>query len=473
MKTHEAQEEQQRVEQGREVIVLWASLFRTIRLYDRANDTTLAQCKRICEASLAILEVDGEVELTVRHDSLFINGLRIRETSLGATSCHQMIDLLRTARVGAFSLQDEVEPSEVELFARLLRDMAEGRGSSSDVTRELGVRGVSHIRIQPAAEEEGLPEELSAEHIAKRVYLRSIDVVKGVFHELRSADRISARKVKRVVQGMIDSLESDPTALTNLTRLKNYDEYTFNHSVNVSVLAIALGRHVGLDRQQLYSIGQAGMLHDLGKLCIPKEILNKPGRLTPEERQIMEGHAVEGFISISRKLGMSGQTIDIALTAFEHHLNDDGTGYPKVAAKRPKGFHSQIVSIVDRYDAMTTDRIYRAALAPQKALAILFNSQGAHHDPALLKYFLNLVGYYPLGTTVRLSDGSLAIVVGGATRPELRHLPTVQIILDPEGKPAKGETADLARLADSVTALHIAESVNAADYGIEVMDYIL
>ena len=86
-------------------------------------------------------------ELTVRHDSLFINGLRIRETSLGATSCHQMIDLLRTARVGAFSLQDEVEPSEVELFARLLRDMAEGRGSSSDVTRELTVRGVSHIRI--------------------------------------------------------------------------------------------------------------------------------------------------------------------------------------------------------------------------------------------------------------------------------------------------------------------------------------
>ena len=122
---------------------------------------------------------------------------------------------------------------------------------------------------------------------------------------------------------------------------------------------------------------------------------------------------------------------------------------------------------------MTTDRIYRAALAPQKALAILFNAQGTHHDPALLKYFLNLVGYYPLGTTVRLSNNSLAIVVGGATEPQLRHLPTVQIILDPEGKPAKGEVADLARLAESVTALHIAESVNPADYGIEVMDYIL
>ena len=280
-KAHDAHEEQQRVAQGREVVVLWAALFRTIRLYDRPNDTTLAQCKKICEASLAILETDGEVELTVRHDSLFINGLRIRETALGASSCHQMIDLLRTARVGAFSVQDEVEPTEVELFARLLRDMAEGRGSSSDLTRELVVRGVSHMRIQPAAEDEGLPEELSAEAVAKRVYLRSIDVVKGVFHELRSADRISARKVKRVVQGMIDSLESDPSALMNLTRLKNYDEYTFNHSVNVSVLAIALARHVGLDRQQLYSIGQAGMLHDLGKLVIPKEILNKAGQPDP------------------------------------------------------------------------------------------------------------------------------------------------------------------------------------------------
>ena len=419
MKPHDASEEHRRLEQGRDLVVMWAALFRAIRLYERANEMILSQCQRICEASLAVLEAENEMEVTVRHDSLFLNGLRIRETSIGAASCHQMIDLLRAASVGAFSLEDEVEPVELELFARLLQDMAEGHGNSSDLTRELSVLGVVHIRVQPTTEEEKLPEELSAEQVARRVYLRSIDVVKGIFHELRSADRVSARRVKRVVQGMIDSLESDPSALTNLTRLKNYDEYTFNHSVNVSVLAIALGRHVGLSRQQLYSIGQAGMLHDLGKLCIPKEILNKPGRLTPEERQIVEGHSVEGFISISRKLGVSGETIDVALTAFEHHLNVDGTGYPQAATKRPKSLYSRIVSIVDRYDAMTSDRIYRAALAPQKALAILFNSQRSHHDDALLKYFMNLVGHYPLGTTVRLSDGSLAVVVGGASPLDL------------------------------------------------------
>ena len=218
--------------------------------------------------------------------------------------------------------------------------------------------------------------------------MRSIDAVRSISHELRSVDRISARRVKRVVQGMIDSMDGDPSILLNLATLKNYDEYTFNHSVNVSVQTIALGRHVGLTRQQLYTVGQAGMFHDLGKLCIPKDILTKPGRLTPEERRTMEGHTVEGFISVARKLGVSAETIDIALTAFEHDVNVDDTGYPRPAASRTKGLFSRIVSIVDRYDAMTTDRPYRAAVSPQKALAILFHVQRQDHDYNLLKYFM-------------------------------------------------------------------------------------
>ena len=319
----------------------------------------------------------------------------------------------------------------------------------------------------------GLERFQGARSVARRVFLRAISVVKSIFHEYRTSDRISARRVKRVVQEMIDSLDAGNECVMQLTSLKNYDEYTFNHSVNVSVLGIALGRHVGLSRDQLYSVGQAGMLHDLGKIDIPKETLNKPGRLTPEERQQIRAHAADGFVAIAVKLGASAETIDIALTAYEHHQNEDGTGYPQVETPRPKGLLSRIISVVDRYDAMTTDRIYRTAMSPEKALAIMSGTQAPHFDQAVLSYFLNLMGHYPLGTTVRLSDQSIGLVLKGSSEPDFRDFPTVKLILEPAGAAASGELIDLRATADKENALRIIGIIDPREHGIEVMDYLL
>jgi HD-GYP domain-containing protein (c-di-GMP phosphodiesterase class II) len=273
---------------------------------------------------------------------------------------------------------------------------------------------------------------------------------------------------------MIDAIESDPSYMLTLTSVKNYDEYTFNHSVNVGVLAIALGRAVGLSRRELYVVGQAGLLHDLGKLCVPTEVLNKPGRLTPRERELVQAHPVEGFFSIATRIGVTSDTIAVALGAYEHHLNLDGSGYPSAASSREMGLLSRIVAIVDRYDAMTSARVYRSApIPPPKALSILYHSQRAHVDQALLRYFMNMVSYYPLGTAVRLSDNSVGIVVGAASQDVLRHFPVVKIVLDAYGQAASGETIDLAANLKGPDLLHVVESLNAADYGIEAMDYIL
>lgn len=473
MSSTEDDELRPRLQRGRELIVLWNAVFKGVHLYERGNDTVAAQCERIREASMVVLEAEDQVEITSRRDSIFLNGLRIRESAFTSGGHQRLIRILRAAHVGAFSILDDVTRDQVEQFARLLAAAASGDGDPSALTRELAARGFTNFKIVAAEDAEELTDELAPEQMAKHVYMRAIDVAKTVFLEARSSDRISARRVKRAVAGMIESLEHDPAALMKLTSLKNYDEYTFNHSVNVSVFAINLGRHVGLRRQQLYTLGQAGMLHDIGKLCIPKGILNKPGRLVPEERQIIESHPLQGFLSIASKVGTSAETIDLALVALEHHVNSDGTGYPAVQATRPKNLLSRIISIVDRYDAMTSDRVYRPALQPQKALAIMYNSQRSHHDEALLKYFMNLMGYYPLGTTVRLSDGSVGIVTGGSRRPECRSLPTVRIILDAAGKATNDYTIDLAAEVDKEKSLRVAETVDPKPYGIEVMDYIL
>ena len=240
------------------------------------------------------------------------------------------------------------------------------------------------------------------------------------------------------------------------------------------MLAIALGRQIGLSRRQLCILGQTGMLHDIGKLCVPIEVLNKPGKLTPEEFDIIRNHPVDGFVSIAARLGVYDDTISVALGAFQHHLNPDGSGYPEAARGSDLGLLSRVVAIVDRYDAMTTPRVYRRqGIPPAKALSIIYHKQGSQTDDVLTRYFMNLIGAVPLGTTVRLSDDTIGIVVAGHASTTHGHLPTVRLVLDAAGHPIDKEVVDLAARAKGPEPLTVVEAVDPARYGIEIMDYLL
>jgi HD-GYP domain-containing protein (c-di-GMP phosphodiesterase class II) len=459
---------------GRDLISHWMALLRAVGLYESDNAAIGALTEKIRDKLSKIQDGSGEVEITVRHDSIFISGERIRESAISSSMYHGFIDQLRAARLGGLRIEQTVTNDELELFARLLMAVTSGQRSCEEMLNELKIRAATHIELDVIDEEEDLIQEVDQERIAKQIYLRSIGIVKGVFDSLRKTDRINSRRIKRVVQQMIESLNFNPEHLIHLTNLKNYDEYTFNHSVNVSVLGIALGRHIGLTRKQLYLVGQAGMLHDLGKLCVPKQILNKSGRLTPEERKAIQLHSTDGFLTAATQLGVSENSIDIALASYEHHMNIDGSGYPRVPSAGAMGLISRVVAIVDRYDAMTSSRVYRLQpIPPHKALAIMFHSQQNHHDKAMLRYFMNMMGIFPLGTVVRLSDESVAVVVGSSPEPELRHFPSVKMILEPDGSPASGAKLDLAATAKDPEPLCIDEIVDAGEYGIEVMDYIL
>jgi HD-GYP domain-containing protein (c-di-GMP phosphodiesterase class II) len=464
----------QRVLSGRELISHWMALFRAVRLYESDNAAIEKLGEKIREKLGQIQDGSGDVEITVRHDSIFISGERIRESTIGSSMYHGFIDLLRAGRFKGLRIEEVVTNAELELFARLLLDVSSGERSTEEMVNELKIRASTHVELDLLDEEDDLIEEVDQERVAKQIYLRSIGVVKSVFDSLRKTDRINSRRIKRVVQQMIESLNFNPENLLNLTSLKNYDEYTFNHSVNVSVLSIALGRHLGLTRQQIYLLGQSGMLHDLGKLYLPKELLNKAGKLTPEERKAVQLHSIDGFLTAATQLGVSEGSIDIALASYEHHMNIDGSGYPTAPTAGAMGVLSRIISIVDRYDAMTSSRVYRQQpIAPHKALAIMFHSQQNQHDKGILRYFMNMLGIFPLGTVVRLSDDSLGVVVGCPREPELRHFPMVKMILDPDGRPASGEKLDLAATAKDPDPMRVEETVEAGEYGIEVMDYVL
>jgi putative nucleotidyltransferase with HDIG domain len=259
--------------------------------------------------------------------------------------------------------------------------------------------------VEPTPPTVPFTEELP---VAKQVYNAAKLIIQQAMEDVRMGRALNMEAVSEVVGGMADSILRSPDALSSLTRLKHFDEYTFFHSVNTSVLALSVGRHLGYERVPLLQLGTGMLLHDIGKTQIPLEILNKPGRYEANEFEIMKQHVMRGAEILSHTTGLTDMFL---MPTLEHHERVDGTGYPY---QRPKTDLSQfglIAAIVDIYDAVTSDRCYHKGKTPHDTLQILYQlgSQG-HVDGELVQQFVQVVGVYPVGSCVLLSTGEKAIV---------------------------------------------------------------
>ena len=248
-------------------------------------------------------------------------------------------------------------------------------------------------------------EELPISH---QVYCQAKEIVHETMQNVKVGRAIDTEQVGSVVRGMVDSILRNPDALVSLSRLKSFDEYTFFHSVNTSVLAVALGRRLQLSRDALHLLGTGILLHDIGKTKIPLEILNKPGRFEPHEFEIMKQHALRGVEVLSSTSGFQDEVIRPAL---EHHERVDGTGYPYGRGRQELTQFGLISSVVDIYDAMTSDRCYHKAIPPHRALQHLYGlAQDGHLDMKLVQQFIQCIGVYPVGSCVLLSTGEVGVV---------------------------------------------------------------
>jgi HD-GYP domain-containing protein (c-di-GMP phosphodiesterase class II) len=270
-------------------------------------------------------------------------------------------------------------------------------------------------------------EELPA---ARQAYKAAKRIVQQAMEDVRMGRALNMEAVSEVVESMSDSILRNPDALTSLTRLKQFDEYTFFHSVNTSALALSVGRHLGYERVPLLQLGTGMLLHDIGKTLIPVEILNKPGRYDAGEFEIMKQHVLRGAEILSNTTGLNDMFLKPSL---EHHERVDGTGYPH---RRPKADLSQfglIAAIVDIYDAVTSDRCYHKGKTPHDTLQMLYKlgAQG-HVDGTLVQHFVQVVGVYPVGSCVLLNTGERAIVKQFNHQSPLR--PLVVLITDETGR---------------------------------------
>jgi putative nucleotidyltransferase with HDIG domain len=227
-----------------------------------------------------------------------------------------------------------------------------------------------------------------------------------------------------VVDSLAQAVAQNRTALLALTALKNYDNYTFTHMVNVSILTMGQARGLGMEGSLLRQIGLSALLHDIGKVKTPAEILNKPEQLTDKEFEILKRHTVDGA-EILRK------TPDVPplapIVAFEHHLRADGTGYPRGVSRPQLNVATMMCGIADVYDAMRSQRVYQQAFPTDRILTVLQRNDGKQFDQNLVRRFVQLVGIYPAGNLVRLDTGETAVVV--RTYPPDPYRPRVKVLL--------------------------------------------
>ena len=259
-------------------------------------------------------------------------------------------------------------------------------------------------RIDISTAPASMGEELER---ATQVVQRSKRAVMNLFGEARLGKAIDAEQCLPLVEEVASSVARNPSALISLARLKTKDDYTYMHSVAVCALMVSLARQMGLDEAQTREAGLAGLLHDVGKMAMPLNVLNKPGALTDDEFAIMRDHPTRGFEMLKEGTSVPPAALDVAL---RHHEKMDGTGYPGKLAGEQISLLSRMGAVCDVYDAITSNRPYKNAWDPASSLARMAQWTG-HFDPRVFQAFVKCVGIYPVGTLVKLQSGKLAVVL--------------------------------------------------------------
>ncbi|MGR9014189.1 MAG: HD-GYP domain-containing protein [Gammaproteobacteria bacterium] len=292
-----------------------------------------------------------------------------------------------------------------------------------EVNAEIELEMIEMVQqTKPITSSSTLHEELKK---SKKVYSEANKIISTIMHDVRIGKQIEVERIDPVVEKMANSILRNKDALLSLCRIKNKDDYTFLHSVSVGALLISFAHALDFNRTLIKQLGIGGMLHDIGKTKVPNEILNKPGKLTEEEFDIMKSHVVHGCSILRKSPGISQVSFDVT---SQHHERFDGSGYPLKLKNSEMSVYGQMASIVDVYDAITANRCYHKGMEPTVAVRKMFEWSKFHFNPKLLRTFIRTVGIYPVGTLVLLESGKIGVVIEQCEKDMTR--PLVRTIFD-------------------------------------------
>lgn len=275
---------------------------------------------------------------------------------------------------------------------------------------------VAYKAEQADLEQKNFQKELK---VARKIHSRTRMYIDRALEDVRLGQAVNTDAAKELVTEVANSITRNPHAMVWLTNMKERDEYTSIHCVNVCIMAVSFGRSLGMSKTELELLGLGGLLHDLGKMRVPLDILNKPSKLTFEEFEVMKSHPVEGYKMLNEKDDLPAEVLDIVK---HHHERRNGKGYPSQLDGDEINNMTRIVAIVDVYDAITSDRCYHDAITPYDALKNMYEWVKEDFDKDMIEKFIKCLGIYPIGCVVKLNLGHVGIIVSASEKTKLRPI---------------------------------------------------
>jgi putative nucleotidyltransferase with HDIG domain len=457
-----------------DLLIKFHIVYKIAKLYEPNNEILQEQSRLMFEALSSVIATGGQAAFSVRQGTLFLNGLRIRFVLQNYAIFKFVLEEFRKREIGGLRFREGLtQDGLVRFMAVLAKKEKKAHTTFEELAAEVAEAEIDGVDLEKVVPNETFP---SAEKNTSNLYFLSIFHLKESFEKDQKDERLKLSTTRRLMQSIFNHIVDNEAFVYGLTNIKNYDEYTLNHSVNVCMLSIALGRRLGLNRGELVDLGLAAFFHDLGKLDTPLEILNKPARLSEEEREIMERHPTQGAEKLLQLKEFGRLPLRAIHVALEHHIKEDDTGYPHTFKKQTTNLFSKIVKVVDYFDAITTKRIYRKKVFTRaEALSLMTEYAGTEFNPVILKAFVNMMGAYPIGTVVHLDSGEIGIVFN--TNPDPRYVlrPGIKLITDREGNRVDGDMADLSEKDPATDRFvrSIRRPLDPDKYGINVSDYFL
>ncbi|MCX7615120.1 MAG: HD-GYP domain-containing protein [Clostridiales bacterium] len=300
--------------------------------------------------------------------------------------------------------------------------------SKGQILSNIEINRIKMLKYQGVYIKDSLSDDIDTEYgISSELKNNAVKTVKDVFNQVKAdSSEIKSRAVAEamhVTKGIVSEITSNKNAAINMIDLKIFDDYTYFHSVNVSVISIILGVAMGLCKTNLYKLGLGALLHDIGKVFVPKDVLEKPGKLSPEEFELVKVHSQKGSEYLRDRWEIP---VESNVSVLTHHEKFDGTGYPNNLRAEKIPLFGKIIAVADVYDALTSDRPYRKALSPSEAMEYIMGGSGTLFDPKIVNTFAEKITPYPVGNYVLLSNGLIGIVVENNSKCGLR--PKVKII---------------------------------------------
>lgn len=435
----------------------------------------------------------GQASLRIYHGRFYVNEKRVAFLSTHVTAIAGMVDFFQDREIQGlkFFPKDNLTLDDMILLINLLTQSVKEKDSlgwfkaqleasnctwvqvMTDQDFKKAVRGVNEDD-EDQSQQSSYSQALGV--MGRRAYAQAMKSFRHVVEKLSGHKRVGIQRPKRVIQGQVELLAEDESVLLGLSTIRDYDDYTYTHSINVAMLSMCLGKRIGLPPSVIGQLGLCGLFHDLGKTDLPIDLIQKPAQLTADEFELVKSHSLNSVRQIVKMTADFSLKTKLMLPPFEHHLGLNLAGYPQSERKAPLSLFGRIVAICDHYDAMTSDRAYRtASIRPDQALRMMIDEAGPHLDPVLLKIFIGMVGVYPVGTLLVMDTREVGLALG---RPETGGYdrPLVSLLTrDEEGQLTKGDNIDLAE-RDPVSGAfkrNVIRCLHPSDYGIQAADFLL